>query len=102
MFILLVSGLVIAGQLITAGFDKKLLLWDIRMEKAVSSMRSVVAEVDSISVLGFNLTVGVEASVHAYDLRNFDKAIQSKEPFNGTHLRCVSSIPYAEGMNYDV
>nr|XP_025700140.1 mitotic checkpoint protein BUB3.3 isoform X2 [Arachis hypogaea] len=85
-------------QLITGGFDKKLLLWDIRMEKAVSCLRSVAAEIDSMSVLGFSLTVGIEASVQVFDLRKFDAAVPSKEPFSGTHLRCVSSIPYAEGF----
>lgn len=92
--------LIVAGQLITSGFDKKLLLWDIHMKKAFSFLRSLDAEVDSMSVSGFRLTVGTGASVHVYDLRNFDKPILSMEPCNGTQLRCVSSIPYAEGMNY--
>ncbi|MED6206618.1 hypothetical protein PIB30_028480 [Stylosanthes scabra] len=85
-------------QLITGGFDKKLLLWDIRMEKVVSCIRSVAAEIDSMTVLGFSLTVGIEASVDVFDLRKFDKATHSTEPFSSTHLRCVNSIPYAEGF----
>jgi len=94
--------LVIAGQLVTSGFDKKLLLWDMHMEKASSWLRSLEAEVNSMSVYGFNLVVSIGASVHVYDLRNFDKPVLSKEAFNGTHSRCVSSIPNAEGMNYVV
>ncbi|XP_027914327.1 mitotic checkpoint protein BUB3.3 [Vigna unguiculata] len=85
-------------QLVTSGFDKKLLLWDMHMEKASSWLRSLEAEVNSMSVYGFNLVVSIGASVHVYDLRNFDKPVLSKEAFNGTHSRCVSSIPNAEGF----
>jgi len=94
--------LVIAGQLLTSGFDKKLLLWDTHMEKASSCLRSLDAVVDSMSVSGFNLVVSIGASVHVYDLRNFDKPVQSKEAFNGTHIRCVRSVPNAKGMKYVV
>ncbi|XP_057448163.1 mitotic checkpoint protein BUB3.3 [Lotus japonicus] len=85
-------------QLITSGFDKKLLSWDMRMEKAFSRSISLDAEVDSMSVSGFNLIVGIGVSVQVYDLRNFDKPVQSKEPYKGTQLRCVTSIPYAKGF----
>ncbi|KAL2349193.1 hypothetical protein Fmac_003193 [Flemingia macrophylla] len=85
-------------QLITSGFDKKLVMWDMHMEKASSCLRSLDAEVDSLFVSGFNLTVAIRASVHVYDLRYFDKPVQSKEALNGSHLRCVSSIPDAEGF----
>lgn len=86
------------SQLITSGFDKKLLFWDMHMEKASLCSISLDAEVDSMSVSEFNLTVAIGASVHLYDLRNFDKPVQSKEAFNGVHIRCVSSIPDAEGF----
>ncbi|XP_020218863.1 mitotic checkpoint protein BUB3.3 [Cajanus cajan] len=85
-------------QLITSGFDKKLISWDMHTEKASSCLRSLDAEVDSMYVSGFNLTVAIGASVHVYDLRNFDKPVQSKEALNGPHLSCVSSIPDAEGF----
>lgn len=85
-------------QLLTSGFDKKLLLWDTHMEKASSCLRSLDAVVDSMSVSGFNLVVSIGASVHVYDLRNFDKPVQSKEAFNGTHIRCVRSVPNAKGF----
>ncbi|TKY69626.1 Mitotic checkpoint protein BUB3.3 [Spatholobus suberectus] len=86
------------SQLITSGFDKKLLMWDLHMENASSCLRSLDAEVDSMSVSGFNLTVAIGTSVHVYDLRCFDKPVQSKEAFNGAYIRCVSSIPDAEGL----
>ncbi|KAF7809075.1 mitotic checkpoint protein BUB3.3 [Senna tora] len=85
-------------QLITAGFDKKILLWDIRMENTLSCLRNLGTEVNSMSVSGLYLTVGIETSVHIYDLRCFDKPVQSKEPHNGTQIRCVSSISYAKGF----
>lgn len=94
--------LVSAGQLVTSGFDKKLLLWDMHMKKTSLCLRSLDAEVDSMSVSGFNVTVAIGASMLVYDLRYFDQPVESKEAFNGTHLRCVSSIPDAEGMNYVV
>ncbi|XP_061369713.1 mitotic checkpoint protein BUB3.3 [Gastrolobium bilobum] len=84
-------------QLISSGFDKKLLLWDTRLEKACSCLRNLGAEVDSMSVSGFNFIAGIGAFVHVYDLRNFDKPVQSKEPCNA-QLWCVSSIPYAKGF----
>jgi len=94
--------LTVAGLLITSGFDKKLLSWDIRTKKAFSLSMSLHAEIDSLSISGFKVTVGIGASVHIYDLRNFDKPNLSMEPCNGTQLRCVSSIPYAEGMHHQI
>ncbi|KAK7274884.1 hypothetical protein RIF29_15985 [Crotalaria pallida] len=85
-------------QLITSGFDKKLLFWDIRMEQASSCFRSLSAEVNCMSVSAFNVTLGAGASVYVYDLRNSEKPIQSEELYNGTQLRCVSSIPYSKGF----
>ncbi|KAH1261107.1 Mitotic checkpoint protein BUB3.3 [Glycine max] len=87
-----------AGQLVTSGFDKKLLLWDMHTKKTSLCLRSLDAEVDSMSVSGFNVTIAIGASMHVYDLRYFDQPVESKEAFNGTHLRCVSSIPDAEGF----
>ncbi|KAG4402038.1 hypothetical protein GLYMA_02G112500v4 [Glycine max] len=85
-------------QLVTSGFDKKLLLWDMHTKKTSLCLRSLDAEVDSMSVSGFNVTIAIGASMHVYDLRYFDQPVESKEAFNGTHLRCVSSIPDAEGF----
>ncbi|TKY50016.1 hypothetical protein E2542_SST27468 [Spatholobus suberectus] len=66
------------------------------MEKASLCLRSLDVDVDSMFVSRFNLTVAIEASVHVYDLCNFDRPIQSKEACNGIHLRCVCSIPDAK------
>ncbi|KHN01999.1 Mitotic checkpoint protein bub3 [Glycine soja] len=88
-------------QLVTSGFDKKLLLWDMHTKKTSLCLRSLDAEVDSMSVSGFNVTIAIGASMHVYDLRYFDQPVESKEAFNGTHLRCVSSIPDAEDIKSD-
>ncbi|GAU43228.1 hypothetical protein TSUD_241180 [Trifolium subterraneum] len=84
--------------LITSGFDKRLLSWDNRTKKHFSLSMTLDAEIDSMSLNGFKVTVGIGASAHVYDLRKFDKPNLSMEPCNGTQLRCVSSIPYAEGL----
>ncbi len=90
--------LVIVGQLISAGSDKKILFWDTRMAKAIEYLRNLGAEVDSMSLSGFNLMVATGASVYMYDLRNLDKPVQSKESHLDLRIRCVSSIPYSKGI----
>ncbi|KAI5437720.1 hypothetical protein KIW84_023728 [Lathyrus oleraceus] len=90
--------LIVAGLLITSGFDNKLLSWDVRTKKASSLSRSLDEEIESMSISGFKVTVGIGASAHVFDFRNFDKPTLSMEPCSGTQLRCVSSIPYAEGF----
>lgn len=85
------------GQLISAGSDKKILFWDTRMAKAIEYLRNLGAEVDSMSLSGFNLMVATGASVYMYDLRNLDNPVQSKESHLDLRIRCVSSIPYSKG-----
>ncbi|KAL5061034.1 hypothetical protein RYX36_032638 [Vicia faba] len=87
--------------LITSGFDNKLLSWDVRTKKASSLLRSLDAEIKSMSVSGFKVTVGIGAFAHVFDLRNFDKPTLSMEPCSGAQLRCVSLIPYAEAGSVD-
>ncbi|KAK2429242.1 Transducin/WD40 repeat superfamily protein [Trifolium repens] len=87
-----------SGLLITSGFDKKLLSRDIRTKKSFSLLMTLDAEIDSMSLNGFKVTLGIGASAHVYDLRKFDKPNLSMVPCNCTQLRCVSSIPYAEGF----
>jgi cell cycle arrest protein BUB3 len=96
-----IMTLVVAGLLITSGFDKKLLSRDIRTKKSFSLLMTLDAEIDSMSLNGFKVTLGIGASAHVYDLRKFDKPNLSMVPCNCTQLRCVSSIPYAEGMYYN-
>ncbi|KAJ7943400.1 Mitotic checkpoint protein bub3 [Quillaja saponaria] len=85
-------------QVITAGFDKRLMLNDIRTEKALSYLINLDAEVESMSLFGLNLTLAIGTSVHVYDLRNLDKPVQSEQPHRDIQIRCVSSIPYSKGF----
>lgn len=87
---------VVVGQVISAGLDKKLLFWDTRIAKALAYSRNLGAEVESMSLFGFNLMVVIGASIYMYDLRNLDKSVQSRE--SHSDIRCVSSIPYSKGI----
>jgi WD40 repeat protein len=89
---------VVVGQVISAGLDKKILFWDMRMAKALAYSRNLGAEVESMSLFGFNLMVVIGASIYMYDLRNLDKSVQSRESHSDNRIRCVSSIPYSEGI----
>ncbi|XP_062162046.1 mitotic checkpoint protein BUB3.3 [Alnus glutinosa] len=84
-------------QVISAGLDKKILFWDMRMAKALAYWKNLGAEVESMSLFGFNLMVVIGASIYMYDLRNLDKSVQSRESHSDNRIRCVSSIPYSEG-----
>nr|POE55066.1 mitotic checkpoint protein bub3.3 [Quercus suber] len=85
------------GQVISAGLDKKILFWDMRMAKAIECLTNLGAEVDSMSLFGLNFLVAIGSSIHEYDLRKLDKLVQSKESHLNIRIRCVSSIPYSKG-----
>ncbi|KAL4383303.1 hypothetical protein GQ457_15G004740 [Hibiscus cannabinus] len=84
-------------QVITAGFDKKIIAWDIFGAKPPVFLRNLDAEVESISVSGFELIIAVGSSVDIYDLRNLDRSVESNESCMDVPIRCVSSIPYSKG-----
>lgn len=90
--------MVTVGQVISAGLDKKILFWDMRMVKAIEYLRNLGAEVDSMSLFGSNFLVAIGSSIHEYDLRKLDKLVQSKESHLNIRIRCVSSIPYSKGI----
>lgn len=90
--------MVTVGQVISAGLDKKILFWDMRMAKAIEYLRNLGAEVDSMSLFGSNFLVAIGSSIHEYDLRKLDKLVQSKESHLNIRIRCVSSIPYSKGI----
>lgn len=68
------------------------------MAKALAYSRNLGAEVESMSLFGFNLMVVIGASIYMYDLRNLDKSVQSRESHSDNQIRCVSSIPYSKGI----
>ncbi|KAK6242690.1 hypothetical protein SCA6_008079 [Theobroma cacao] len=84
-------------QVITAGFDKKVIAWDTCGAKPLAFLKNLGAEVDSMSLSGFELTVAVGSSVDIYDLRNLDRSVQSNESCMDVQIRCVHSIPYSKG-----
>ena len=84
--------------MITAGFDKKIIAWDMCAAKPLAFLGNLDSEVESMSLSGFELTVAVGSSVDIYDLRNLDKSVQSNESCIGVPIRCVCSIPYSNGI----
>ncbi|KAK8657556.1 hypothetical protein V6N13_035787 [Hibiscus sabdariffa] len=66
-------------QVITAGFDKKIIAWDMFGAKPHVFLRNLDAEVESISLSGFELIIAVGSSVDIYDLRNLDRSVESNE-----------------------
>ncbi|XP_039047210.1 mitotic checkpoint protein BUB3.3-like isoform X2 [Hibiscus syriacus] len=84
-------------QVITAGFDKKIIAWDMFGAKPLVFVKNLDAEVESMSLSGFELIVAVGSSVDIYDLRNLDQSVQSNESCMDVPIRCVSSIPYCKG-----
>lgn len=83
-------------EVISAGLDKKLISWDIRNAKRIFS-GNLSAEVESMSLFGFDLTVSCGSSISMYDLRNLDKPFQSNDSCSNVQIRCVSSFPYSRG-----
>ncbi|PPS01055.1 hypothetical protein GOBAR_AA19601 [Gossypium barbadense] len=84
-------------QVITAGFDKRIIAWDIFGAKPLVYLRNLDAEVESMSLSGYELIMAVGSSVDIYDLRNSDKCVQSNKFCMDVPIRCVSSIPYLKG-----
>ncbi|XP_039047213.1 mitotic checkpoint protein BUB3.3-like isoform X5 [Hibiscus syriacus] len=65
--------------------------------KPLVFVKNLDAEVESMSLSGFELIVAVGSSVDIYDLRNLDQSVQSNESCMDVPIRCVSSIPYCKG-----
>lgn len=83
------------GQVVTAGLDKKIMFWDIRMGRASGNLD---ADVASMSLSGYDLIVAVGASVNMYDLRYLGRSVQSSELRMDVQIKCVSSNPYSRGI----
>ncbi|KGN51155.1 mitotic checkpoint protein BUB3.3 isoform X1 [Cucumis sativus] len=85
-------------QIVTAGLDGKIQLWDTRNKKSPSFVRNMGSDVVSMSLSGFNLIVASGACVYLLDLRNLEKSIQLKDSYMKVPVACVSSVPYREGV----
>ncbi|KAL4557980.1 hypothetical protein LXL04_036176 [Taraxacum kok-saghyz] len=66
------------GQIVSGGWDKKIKCWDSRSTKGLTCVNSVSVGVKSISLSGFTAMVAVGVSVKMYDLRKFNKSVDSK------------------------
>ncbi|KAL1804288.1 hypothetical protein DCAR_0935949 [Daucus carota subsp. sativus] len=84
-------------QVITAGLDRKIKLWDIRSAEALKSLNSIPIEVDSLSLSGVTLLVAAGPSVYIYDLRKFDKSTGTQKTCMDSRITCVRpSIDFEE------
>ncbi|KAE8724605.1 Mitotic checkpoint protein BUB3.3 [Hibiscus syriacus] len=77
-------------QVITAGFDKKIIVWDMFGAKPLVFQKNLDAEVESMSLSGFELIVAVGSSVDIYDLRYAVGSVDG---------RVKLEIPYPSGSN---
>ncbi|KAH8501110.1 hypothetical protein H0E87_016076 [Populus deltoides] len=84
-------------QVISAGLDKKVMSWDMRLANPLALFRNLGAEIDSISISGFDLMVAVGAAVNIYDLRNYERAVDLKELSMDVGISCVASVPFTRG-----
>ncbi|XP_061986414.1 mitotic checkpoint protein BUB3.3-like [Populus nigra] len=84
-------------QVISAGLDKKVMSWDMRLANPPALFRNLGAEIDSISISGFDLMVAVGAAVNIYDLRNYERAVDLKELSMDVGISCVASVPFTRG-----
>lgn len=84
--------------MVSAGWDNKIMLWDMRMKKAPGSVKILGAEVESMSLSKFNLLVSSGPSVNTYDLRVLERPIQEEQLSMGVQVKCLRSIPKAKGI----
>ncbi|KDP41256.1 hypothetical protein JCGZ_15663 [Jatropha curcas] len=82
---------------ISASLDNNIMFWDMRAMKPLAYRRNLGAEVESMSLSGFDLMVAVGTSVNIYDLRNLEKPIHSKESCMDVQIKCISSFPNSKG-----
>ncbi|KZV32342.1 hypothetical protein F511_22599 [Dorcoceras hygrometricum] len=85
-------------QIITGGWDKKVMFWDVRSSSSVGLLRNLNVEVESISLSGLRLFVALKSSVHKYDLRYFNLSLQVKELSRDLNVKCVRSNADLEGF----
>ncbi|KAK4403067.1 Mitotic checkpoint protein BUB3.3 [Sesamum angolense] len=60
------------GQVITAGWDKKVKFWDARSGSSFGCLSNVDVEVESVSISGLNLMVALRSSVHIFVVGSTD------------------------------
>ena len=72
-----------------------------RAAEPLAFLRTLGAEVKSMSLSGLELAVAVGSSVDIYDLRNLDRSVQSNESSMDVQIQCICLIPYFKGIFLD-
>ncbi|CAN0862110.1 Mitotic checkpoint protein BUB3.3 [Linum grandiflorum] len=83
-------------QVISSGWDKKMVSWDIRSPNSVFCSRNMDAEVEAMSLSGYSLTVALGGSINTYDLRYMEQPASQANSFDA-RVRSVCSVPYCKG-----
>ncbi|XP_074295931.1 mitotic checkpoint protein BUB3.3-like isoform X1 [Silene latifolia] len=86
------------SQVITTGWDKKMLSWEPRSFKVPRSSVGFTSHAESISLCRFELLVGTGSLVHKYDLRKLGGAVQAEELPMSISIRCVRAMAVWEGF----
>ncbi|XP_043704215.1 mitotic checkpoint protein BUB3.3 isoform X2 [Telopea speciosissima] len=84
-------------QVITAGIDKKIMSWDLRIKSGGGYSISVSSEVDTMSLCGIYLLVAIGRSINVYDLRSLEVPVKENDSSMDYQIRCVSSFASGEG-----
>ncbi|XP_010532631.1 PREDICTED: mitotic checkpoint protein BUB3.3 [Tarenaya hassleriana] len=85
------------GEVVSAGLDEKIKVWDARQRKSLVYATSTCAAVGCMAISGFNLVVCIEAYMLIYDLRNLQQPFQSCPSQVDVPIRCVTSVPCSRG-----
>ncbi|CAM8942899.1 unnamed protein product [Rhodiola kirilowii] len=86
------------GEILSAGWDKKVRSWDPRITDAIRPYKDVGDVVKSMSISSNNLMIAVGKSVLLYDMRYFDQPIQFKESCKEFQIKCVRSFSDSKGF----
>ncbi|XP_057542126.1 mitotic checkpoint protein BUB3.3 isoform X2 [Amaranthus tricolor] len=86
------------SQVITAGWDGRVLSWDSRSTKASHPSSSFNLNVDSFSLSGIELLASTGSSLRRYDLRKLDETIQGENLSMGFRIRCVRPMACQKGF----
>ncbi|CAN1814289.1 Mitotic checkpoint protein BUB3.3 [Linum perenne] len=85
------------GQVISSGWDKKMMSWDIRSPCSAFCSRFMDTEVEAMSLSGYSLTVALGGSIHTYDLRYMEQPTSVANSRFDVRIRSVCSVPYCRG-----
>lgn len=86
-----------AGQLISTGMDKKLILWDMHATCRENGFIKMDSDVESLSLCDYYLMAAVGKCVNVYDLRNLTGALQSIGSSMDFQICCVRSFSNRKG-----